>query len=395
MKTRRKDYEKNYENVENDEHHYNSEGQRPAKRLRLLLPTMDHRIHDAKRLLLASRMGNVEIAKNIVDTYKGFRACDWYLNVIDCRDHNGETPLYKACHRGYESIVGVLLEAGATVDLVVADGSTCMYVAAEYGYIRVLAALVQYGGDVNGACIHGYTPLHIAVHCHRLKAIQWLIDTKADVNHRSFQGSSPLYVASQCGNVAIATTLLDKGANVDLSRYDGFSALHMACQTGNASMVSALLDRGATVNHRMRPVKATPLHCASESGKLDVVKLLLARGADHSLELPCGRDATHLALGQSYHDIVQLLATWKNMRDLNRGVVTRFGWAYHDMGDWTRRRNHLVPDVIRWRVAAAIVSLYGFLGRHTMDELGGPIAKAMDCILRGRVFDLPNIGIGP
>ena len=194
---------------------------------------------------------------------------------LNALDDGGMAPLHLASHGGHATAVDMLLDAGATVDLIdesdlersalyiaVAkgcDASTATDASAAARFSAVVEALLQRGADVNGVDIRDRTPLRLAVAAFvvapavRLEvcalAVQ-LLKAGAKVVSRDDSGTSLLQLiartslesASADGSAAAmaAATMLDKGAKVDeVTKMDGRSALHHVCAAGALHVFTA------------------------------------------------------------------------------------------------------------------------------------------------------------
>ncbi|MCI0365546.1 MAG: ankyrin repeat domain-containing protein, partial [Phycisphaerales bacterium] len=74
----------------------------------------------------------------------------------------GLTPLVYAARQGDLASAGILVEAGADVNLKAADGSTPMLVATHNKFNLIASYLLDRGADPNIANAKGWTPLYIA-----------------------------------------------------------------------------------------------------------------------------------------------------------------------------------------------------------------------------------------
>ena len=77
----------------------------------------------------------------------------------------------------------------------------------------------------------------------------------------------------------IAELLLQNGVSPDERNGLGMTSLHVLAGEGTEEAVTWLLDRGADVNSRDDQYDSTPLAWAARAGREDIVRLLLARGA--------------------------------------------------------------------------------------------------------------------
>jgi ankyrin repeat protein len=77
----------------------------------------------------------------------------------------------------------------------------------------------------------------------------------------------------------IADLLLQNGVSPDERNGLGMSALHVLAGEGTEDAVAWLLDRGADLNSRDSQYDSTPLAWAARAGREDIVRLLLSRGA--------------------------------------------------------------------------------------------------------------------
>ena len=75
---------------------------------------------------------------------------------------NGLCPLYLACQREHESIVQLLLNKGADVNLCNEKGFSPLYVACHTGHEGIVQILMNSGADKNVCNKNGLSPLYIA-----------------------------------------------------------------------------------------------------------------------------------------------------------------------------------------------------------------------------------------
>jgi len=193
-------------------------------------------------------------------------------SAVDQTDAASRTPLYVAARDGHDSVVALLLAAGATVDKPRDTGMTPLYAASFGGHLAVVTRLLASGAGPSCQSMHGITPLHVASHN---------------------------------GHTEVMTALLAAGAAVNHPHSDRAAVLHFAAQNGHADVVSALLDAGAFVNQVCRGF--TPLHIAIHVGHSEVAKMLCSHGADRAILEPYTGDTLQAIAARKGHSA---LAKW-------------------------------------------------------------------------------------
>jgi ankyrin repeat protein len=82
--------------------------------------------------------------------------------LVAATDAEGATPLHHAAWKGFESVAGLLLEAGAEVDAQSSNahyGGTALHAASHGNHRRVAELLISHGAAVNSMSCNGRTPL--------------------------------------------------------------------------------------------------------------------------------------------------------------------------------------------------------------------------------------------
>eukprot|EP00762_Andalucia_godoyi_P003654 ANDGO_00632.mRNA.1 Ankyrin repeat and KH domain-containing protein mask len=217
------------------------------------------------------------------------------LEVLDAKDHQGRTPLLIAAYMGFTKIASILLNAGASKDLVDGEGNTPLLVAAEIGNIELVETLLSRKADPTAVNHRGRTFLHIAVHagnfdlvCAAIAKLQEL-ESKgrlsqgtllALMNAQDFpKRSTCLHFCACKGDLNIAQILLSSGADVNMTDEVGSSALMYACLLGHQEVASLLLDNHADV--QIKTVnRCTPFLLSAVNGNVDLAKTLRERGAN-------------------------------------------------------------------------------------------------------------------
>ena len=165
-------------------------------------------------------------------------------------------------------------------------GCTPLICAAEQGHLAAVKLLLEQGASVNVIRLDGKTALSCAVESGNIEIVQLLLNHGVEVEPRNLAGLTPLAQASRNNKDDIIKLLLGYGADIDVSDKEGRTALHWAALGGFESTVRILTEHGAllTPDHLGR----TPLHDAVYNGDEPLVKLLLDNGADPMARLAEG-----------------------------------------------------------------------------------------------------------
>jgi len=176
-------------------------------------------------LLEAARDGRVLNAKRLLERAANINARD---------DEHGMTPLHYAARERHISILRLLVENGADVNVRDIHGITAMMNAAIWDTIERSMGFRQ---EIEASC----------------EIIQLLIDNGADVNARSNRGATALMGAteSEHENIDIARLLIANGANVNAIDENGCGALNLV---GDPEVIQLLRNAGAIAGEDCSPL---------------------------------------------------------------------------------------------------------------------------------------------
>jgi ankyrin repeat protein len=108
-------------------------------------------------------------------------------------DGFGSRALRRACVRGHQAVVEVLLEAGADAAAPDDFSITPLMYAAIRGHVGIMRALLAHGcGDIDARDYAGWTVLYWACNYHSESAVLSLLEAGADSRIANRQGMTPL-----------------------------------------------------------------------------------------------------------------------------------------------------------------------------------------------------------
>jgi ankyrin repeat protein len=131
---------------------------------------------------------------------------DWQDTTnIDYTDSDGRTMLFHAILVGSKSIVLVLLENGATVNLKDHKGWYPLHYAAQNYRVEIANLLLEKGADIEAKDAYGNTPLWRSVFASqgRGEMIAMFLSKGANPNNANDSGVSPLALAANIANYNI------------------------------------------------------------------------------------------------------------------------------------------------------------------------------------------------
>jgi len=241
-------------------------------------------------------------------------------------DNQGYTALHWAAHQGHTPCVSLLLAAGAPLEVKGGGvGRTPLAAAAYNGQSDAVGVLLEHGASANVVELVGNTPLIEATARKHVRCVELLLP-HSDLSFTSKQGQTAFHVSVKSASYDCFKLLLPHVADVDVRTVPGVNvrsgeaaptfgntALHLACQVGQDKMLGNLLRSGASRTAR-DSWQATPLHYASMFGHLSLIVQLLGRAgayrispADVSAADRFARTPLHLAAHNGHDKICRLL----------------------------------------------------------------------------------------
>jgi ankyrin repeat protein len=207
-------------------------------------------------------------------------------NAVD-REGSTMQAAMQYCRETMLSMMQMLIEAGADVNLRNGKGQTPLIIAA-FSCSRAIRFLLERGADPTLTDKAGESALHGIV---RLEGetmtplLEQLLAAGADINHQNRHGQTPLIRAAYSSMVrdAVGTVLLEHGADPNRQDYRGDTILHILAadsrRSDSSGLIRRLLSRGARLDIR-NSKHQTPLMTAVERKHVSVVRTLIEAGAD-------------------------------------------------------------------------------------------------------------------
>ena len=165
-------------------------------------------------------------------------------------------PLTTAVMKNYHDVVEILLDLGADVNLMTCNyilypGSkiNSLYLAAKFGHESILTLLLERGAVVNvRLASENETVLHAACYRGIPRPVRQLLDYGADVNAVSDSGVTPLHHATSGGNLEVIRLIVEAGCNVRAKTLTGQDVLVKAFGHRKPEIVQYLLEHGADLS---------------------------------------------------------------------------------------------------------------------------------------------------
>ncbi|CAI9744105.1 ankyrin repeat RF_0381 isoform X4 [Octopus vulgaris] len=223
---------------------------------------------------------------------------------------NGLTLLMAACERGSISLITLLTESGADLNIGDKDKRTALHYAVDNRQTEAVASLVSRRANVNEQNSQGDTPLHRAVWNKDEDVVKVLLNIKGNnnlqVNKKNKDSKTPLHLASQNGQTKIVKLLLEhNGTDICAVTNSGDTPLHLASFLGHIDIVKLLLQQKGTGICAVTQSGCTPLHHACRYGHTDTATLLLQQnGIDANKADNNGDTPLHLAVQKQHHNVV-------------------------------------------------------------------------------------------
>ena len=202
---------------------------------------------------------------------------------VNARAANGINALMIAArYRGSAPVVSLLLRSGARANtekgVEIRNDASALYFAVMAGDAKTVGVLLDAGASMDRMKILGRFPF------------------------------SPLLYATFTGDADLVEYLISKGANPNEVDDDGISTLGWAAVANHARTVQTLINRGAQVNH-VDKYGMTPLLYATsiDYGDTVVIEKLIAAGADRTVKTKEGLTALELAKSYRHQAQAELL----------------------------------------------------------------------------------------
>jgi len=154
----------------------------------------------------------------------------------------GATPLMNAVKQENFEIIKALLREKAEVNAQMNHGLSALHLATAN--ITIVEMLIEHGANVNMKSEFQGTPIYTAARSGHLDVVQYLIEKKADINVTTLYGGTPLMVAAEQGHFEIVKELQKANSKFPIlkQRSDGQSALSLAELNGHTVITEFLCE---------------------------------------------------------------------------------------------------------------------------------------------------------
>lgn len=249
---------------------------------------------------------------------------------------NNAPVLCVQCHLGHQEIAALLLEFGASVDVVAENGMSPLLFSAAAGHSGLVMILCKRGAkvdhvDKSGQCalVHAALRGHLEIMEYLLE-LEWSAEQDQSLKSKALQQA--LIGAASMGHTQVVRGLLalNNEHAVQIDSHDtlwGETALTAAAGRGKMEVCNSLLEVGAVVQQVNRR-SVSPLFCAVRQGHWQIAELLLQHGADINISDKQGRTLLMVAACEGHLNTVEfLLSKGASLISMDKEGLTPLSWA--------------------------------------------------------------------
>uniref|UniRef100_A0A8C7V0I2 Tetratricopeptide repeat, ankyrin repeat and coiled-coil containing 1b n=1 Tax=Oncorhynchus mykiss TaxID=8022 RepID=A0A8C7V0I2_ONCMY len=240
-------------------------------------------------------------------------------------------------HLGHQEMAGLLLEFGATLDVVSENGMSPLCFASAAGHLGLVSLLCKRGAKVDHVDKSGQCALvHAALRGHP-GIIQYLLELEwtpegqqqnCSLKNKTLQQA--LIAASSMGHTQVSLLALNNEHAVQIDGQDtlwGETALTVSAGRGKMDVCGFLLEQGAMVQQINRR-GVSPLFCAVRQGHWQIAELLLQHGADVNISDKQGRTLLMVAACEGHLSTADfLLSKGALLTSMDKEGLTPLSWA--------------------------------------------------------------------
>ncbi|KAJ3542660.1 hypothetical protein NM208_g1950 [Fusarium decemcellulare] len=230
-------------------------------------------------------------------------------------EFQGMTGLHAAVYYGEsrwaQSILNSATNTRVNINTACSDGQTALHWAAKYGRESMVELLIQGGANLNVRDKNGDSPLHVALWCsttHCEGVVARLVRAGARSDIRGRKGRTPLAWTIRYGPPSIAEMLAQSPEVVNAEDDLGWTSLREAISQAQPDIVYLLLKNGADPNRASSKDDWTPLKAAVQNGDETITKHLIRSGARvNEPDQELGFSPLRWAIMYNHTEIVHLL----------------------------------------------------------------------------------------
>ncbi|MEM9400479.1 MAG: ankyrin repeat domain-containing protein [Verrucomicrobiota bacterium] len=240
-----------------------------------------------EKIVTAVKKGDLALVRSLRE-----EGADLFTTASDTSKKR--TLLHHAAQRGHRELVCYLVSNNLNLDSLDQDYKTPIYYAIEDSRLEIVKLLVELGASLN---LVRNNPLYRACECSFAgpDIVEHLLKSGADFNLESDAGQTPLFGALNQQNTESAGILLQLGANPNHENLDGVTPLIAVAHQKSPDHLEQLLKHEVNVNAINRSTGETALHIAALYGRTENISLLLDFGADKSLRNKKNETALEIA----------------------------------------------------------------------------------------------------
>lgn len=275
-------------------------------------------------LTIAVKNGHVDSARALLEAGAN----------INHRSDRQNFPLQYAVIYDLRSMVRLLLEFGASTELVDQDGDTALCIV-EKTSLEVVKMLANIGANLDSRNKLNETTLCKAVDLRKVEMVKYLISRKVNVNVTGGPRGGPIHIACYLPHLEMVKMLIAAGADCNLLDPRCGTPLQILClywyeantKEEREEIAHYLLEDCHADVGVVGGEQGCALNAACGFASLGIVRLMLEKGAKVDVQDSTGRVAIHFAAMQAFSYIQAVMTAGASIEAVDKTGRTVLHWA--------------------------------------------------------------------